>query len=188
MTIIILKVISLGLILMEHIVLLFHRFNSVFMNRQFYGLVVLIASLMIACNQKEPATAFDSKPVDTSLAIVPESPDTLLSNGRRNIFLVSRRELPGLFVERCIFPAGYRSYPHTHPGNLNLTVISGIFNLALTGNPDSAAVATSYGPGSFVIIPANQPHFEWYTKTTVMDITGIGPLQTINLPIVHSSK
>lgn len=149
---------------------------------------MLVASMMIACNQKKPATAFESKPVAAPLAIVPESPDTLLSNGRRNIFLVSRRELPGLFVERSIFPASYRSYPHTHSGNLNLTVISGAFNLALTANPDSAAVTQCYGPGSFVMIPADEPHFEWFTETTVMDITGIGPLQTINLPIVHSSK
>lgn len=158
------------------------------MKHQFLMGAMLAASLMIACNQKKPATAFESKPAATPLAIVPESPDTLLSNGRRNIFLVSRRELPGLFVERSIFPASYRSYPHTHSGDLNLTVISGAFNLALTANPDSAAVTHCYGPGSFVMIPADQPHFEWFTETTVMDITGIGPLQTINLPIVHSSK
>lgn len=167
---------------------LFHHFKLILMKHQFLMGVMLAASLMIACNQKKPATAFESNPVATPLAIVPESPDTMLSNGRRNIFLVGRRELPGLFVERSIFPVSYRSYPHTHPGNLNLTVISGSFNLAFTANPDSAAVAKCYGPGSFVIVPANQPHFEWFTETTVMDITGIGPLQTINLPIVHSSK
>jgi quercetin dioxygenase-like cupin family protein len=82
----------------------------------------------------------------------------------------------------------YRSYPHTHSGDMNVTVISGSLNLALTGNADSAAVAKSYGPGSFVIIPANEPHFEWFTEVTVMDITGIGPLKTINRPIVHSSN
>lgn len=122
------------------------------------------------------------------MAIVPESPDTLLSSGRRNIFLVGRRELPGLFVERSVFPPSYRSNPHTHPGDMNITVISGSFNLALTTDPDSAAVSRVYGPGSFVIIPAHEAHFEWFTETTVMDITGIGPMQTINLPIVHSSK
>jgi quercetin dioxygenase-like cupin family protein len=158
------------------------------MKHQFLIGVMLTASLMIACNQKKTATNFEAKPENKPMAIVPESPDTLLSNGRRNIFLVGRREEPGLFVERSIFPPSYRSNPHTHPGNMNITVISGVLNLAFTGNPDSAAVAKIYGPGSFVIIPANEPHFEWFTETTVMDITGIGPLQTINLPIVHSSK
>ncbi len=119
--------------------------------------------------------------------IIPESPDTLLANGRRNIFLVSRRELPGLFVERAIFPSGYKSNPHTHPGDLNITVISGSFNLVFSSDPDSTAIAKVYGPGSFIIIPAQQPHFEWFTERTVMDITGIGPLKTVNIPIVHSS-
>lgn len=158
------------------------------MKHQFLFGVMLIASLIVACNQKERATHFESNPIATPLALVPESPDTLLSNGRRNIFLVGRRELPGLFVERSIFPPGYRSNPHTHPGDMNITVISGVLNLAFTNHPDSATKAEAYGPGSFVIIPANQPHFEWFTETAIMDITGIGPLQTINLPIVHSSN
>jgi quercetin dioxygenase-like cupin family protein len=96
--------------------------------------------------------------------------------------------LPGLFVERSYFPPGYRSNPHLHPGDLNITVITGSFNLAFASNTDSATAAHVYGPGSFVIIPANQSHFEWFTENTVMDITGIGPLKTINLPIVHSSN
>src|SRR5690349_1884217 len=129
------------------------------MKHQFLTGVVLAASLLIACNQKKPTASFESKPANMPMAIVPESPDTLLSTGRRNIFLVGRRELPGLFVERSVFPPSYRSNPHTHPGNMNITVISGVLNLAFTGDPDSAAVARIYGPGSFVIIPANQPHF-----------------------------
>jgi quercetin dioxygenase-like cupin family protein len=158
------------------------------MKHQFLFGMMLAASLIIACNQKKAETKFESKTVSTPMAIVPESLDTLLSNGRRNIFLVSRRELPGLFVERSVFPPSYRSNPHTHPGDLNITVISGVLNLALTNDPDSATITKIYGAGSFVIIPANQPHFEWFTETTIMDITGIGPMQTINLPIVHSTK
>lgn len=158
------------------------------MKSQFFPVIALAGSLLISCNQKKTGTSFETKPVASAQMIIPVSPDTLLSTGRRNIFLVSRRELPGLFVERSYFPAGYKSNPHTHPGNLNLTVITGTFNIAITENPDSATVAHVFGPGSFVIIPANQTHFEWFTENTVMDITGIGPLKTINLPIVHSSS
>lgn len=144
---------------------------------------------MTSCTQKDnkETTSVKNEIIPAQL-IIPVSPDTLLSNGRKNIFLVSRRELPGLFVERSIFPSGYRSNPHWHQANLNITVISGSFNLALRNGTDSATVASVYGPGSFVIIPANQVHFEWFTETTVMDITGIGPMSTVNLPIVHESK
>jgi quercetin dioxygenase-like cupin family protein len=158
------------------------------MKHQFFPVIVIAGGLMLSCNQKESTGMSDTNTTTASAPlIIPESPDTLLANGRRNIFLVSRRELPGLFVERAIFPSGYKSNPHTHPGDLNITVISGSFNLVFSSDPDSTAIAKVYGPGSFIIIPAQQPHFEWFTERTVMDITGIGPLKTVNIPIVHSS-
>jgi quercetin dioxygenase-like cupin family protein len=156
---------------------------------QFIPVIVIAGILMISCNNKKASEKTEvNGEISAAPMLIPEVGDTLLSNGRRNIFLVSRRENPGLFVERAIFPSGYRSNPHTHPGDLNITVITGSFNLALSGHPDSTAIAKVYGPGSFVIIPANQPHFEWFTERSVMDITGIGPLTTSNKTIVHSSQ
>jgi quercetin dioxygenase-like cupin family protein len=144
--------------------------------------------LATSCGEKKQATSLETTPQSTPQMTIPESPDTLLSTGRRNIFLVSRRELPGLFVERSYFPPGYRSNPHSHNGDLNITVITGSFNLVFTNNNDSAVVTKVYGPGSFIIIPAKQVHFEWFTEKTLMDITGIGPLNTMSLPIMRSSK
>ncbi len=158
------------------------------MKHQPHLLFAITVILMTGCTNKNSTGNKELKQTFTAPMIIPSSPDTLMANGRRNIFLVGRREEPGLFVERAIFPPAYKSNPHTHQGNLNITVITGSFNLALSSNPDSATIANVYGPGSFVIIPANQPHFEWFTETTVMDITGIGPLKTMNLTIVHSSK
>lgn len=158
------------------------------MKNKFLPVIVVAGSLMVSCNQKKSENNLEVKPVSSAQMIIPVSKDTLLSSGRRNIFLVSRREHPGLFVERSYFPPGYKSNPHTHQRDLNITVITGTFNLVLTNNPDSSASPKVYGPGSFVIIPANELHFEWFTENTVMDITGIGPLNTINQPIIHSSS
>ena len=158
------------------------------MKRQFLICVLFATLLTISCGEKKEAVSLETIPQTTPQMIIPESPDTLLPTGRRNIFLVSRRELPGLFVERSSFPPGYRSNPHSHNGDLNITVITGSFNLVFTNNNDSAAVTKVYGPGSFIIIPARQVHFEWFTEKTLMDITGIGPLTTTNLTIVRSSK
>lgn len=160
------------------------------MKQSFIAHTLIAGALLLSCNsQKNKAQSNEEKePFSTAPMIIPESPDTLLPSGRRNIFLVGRREQPGFFVERAIFPPGYKSNPHTHPGNLNITVITGSINLVLDNNPDSTSVAKVYGPGSFVIIPANQPHFEWFTERSVMDITGVGPITTINIPIVHSSQ
>jgi len=158
------------------------------MKRQFLIWVLLATLLIISCGEKKQATSLETKPQTTAQMTIPVSPDTLLSTGRRNIFLVSRRELPGLFVERSYFPPGYKSNPHSHNGNLNITVITGSFNLVFTNNADSAAEAKVYGPGSFVIIPANQIHFEWFTENTLIDITGIGPLNTISQSIIRSPE
>jgi quercetin dioxygenase-like cupin family protein len=158
------------------------------MKRQFLICVLLSALLMISCGEKKQATSLETKPQTTAQMIIPESPDTLLPTGRRNIFLVSRRELPGLFVERAYFPPGYKSNPHSHNGDLNITVISGSFNLVFKDNNDSAISTKVYGPGSFIIIPARQVHFEWFTEKTLMDITGIGPLNTMSQSIIRSSK
>jgi len=158
------------------------------MKRQFLICLLLATLLMISCGEKKQATSLETMPQATPQMTIPESPDTLLSTGRRNIFLVSRRELPGLFVERSYFPPGYRSNPHSHNGDLNITVITGSFNLVFTNNNDSAAVTKVYGPGSFIIIPANKVHFEWFTEKTLMDITGIGPLNTMSQSIIRSSK
>ena len=158
------------------------------MKRQFLICVLLATILTISCGEKKQAASLETNSQTTPQMIIPESPDTLLPTGRRNIFLVSRRELPGLFVERSYFPPGYRSNPHSHNGDLNITVITGSFNLVFTNNSDSTADAKVYGPGSFIIIPANKVHFEWFTENTLMDITGIGPLNTMSLSIIRSSK
>jgi len=158
------------------------------MKRQFLICVLLATLLTISCGEKKQETSLETITQTKPQMVIPESPDTLLSTGRRNIFLVSRRELPGLFIERSYFPPGYRSNPHSHNGDLNITVITGSFNLVFTNNNDSAVVTKVYGPGSFIIIPANKVHFEWFTENTLMDITGIGPLNTMSLSIIRSSK
>jgi hypothetical protein len=109
------------------------------MKYQFRPVIVVAGALMVSCNQKKSENNFEVKPVSSAQMIIPVSHDTLLSSGRRNIFLVSRREMPGLFVERSYFPPGYKSNPHTHQGDLNITVITGSINLVLNNNPDSTA-------------------------------------------------
>lgn len=156
------------------------------MKNQIALLLFTAGTLLLSCNNKKSTISSDVVAQDNAaLMLIPESADTLLDNGRRNIFLVNRRENKGYFVERSIFPAGYKSNPHTHPGNLNITVITGSFNLAINDNYDSPEKPLIYGPGSFVIIPAGVPHFEWFTEKTVMDISGVGPLKTVHIPIIH---
>jgi hypothetical protein len=51
------------------------------------------------------------------------------------------------------FPAGSKSGVHTHSSDLKIVVVSGTFHYGSTPETEK-----SYGPGSYVLIPANIPH------------------------------
>lgn len=110
--------------------------------------------------------------------IVPEVKDTTLPSGRKNIYLAGLRSQPGFFVERSHFPAGYKGMPHVHNADIYVTILEGSVYIALGNKLDTTIDAKPYGPGSFVKIPADQPHYEWFVEPCLMQIEGIGPNET----------
>jgi quercetin dioxygenase-like cupin family protein len=111
--------------------------------------------------------------------ILPPAQDTTLPSGRRNIYLAGLRTQPGFFVERSTFPAGYKGMPHVHNQDLYVTIISGSAHIILGSNTfDTTVKVAPYGPGSFVVIKADQPHYEWFTEECTMQIEGMGPNET----------
>ena len=113
----------------------------------------------------------------TANMILPNVKDTTLPSGRKNIYLAGLRTKPGFFVERSYFPAGYKGMPHVHNGDIYVTILEGSVYIGFDSKLDTAG-ATLYGPGSFVKIPADQPHFEWFAEACMMQIEGIGPNET----------
>jgi hypothetical protein len=110
--------------------------------------------------------------------ILPPAKDTVLPSGRQNIYLAGMRNQPGFFVERAVFPPGYKGMPHVHNGDLYVTIISGSAYIVMNDQFDTTAAVKPYGPGSFLKIPADQPHYEWFTEECIMQIEGIGPNET----------
>lgn len=135
----------------------------------------------LACNNRSANSAaaapLPSQAINAKM-ILPESKDTVLTSGRRNIYLVGRRNMRGYFVERSVFPAGYKGMPHVHNSDLYVTVIDGYANVAMGSAFDTTVNVHSYGPGSFLVIPADQPHYEWFPVTCTIQIEGIGPQET----------
>jgi quercetin dioxygenase-like cupin family protein len=82
----------------------------------------------------------------------------------------------GTYVIRLSFPDGYRFPPHWHPQAENLTVISGTFLLAMGNKTDNAKLVT-YAPGSFMSIPAKNPHFGGAKGATVIQLHGQAPFK-----------
>jgi quercetin dioxygenase-like cupin family protein len=138
----------------------------------------------LACNNpseqniaKQPLIAS----VPTAAMILPEVKDTTLPSGRKNIYLSGLRTQPGFFVERSTFPAGYKGMPHVHNADLYVTVINGAAYIVMGNKFDTTTGIKPYGPGSFIVIPADQPHYEWFSQECTLQIEGMGPNETYYL-------
>lgn len=84
---------------------------------------------------------------------------------------------PGLCVLRVRVPAGLRMRPHSHSEDRVCTVITGIFYLGLGEQFDESRLK-AHGPGSVIVLPGGQPHFEWAKSgECVTQFTAIGPLR-----------
>jgi quercetin dioxygenase-like cupin family protein len=141
----------------------------------------------LACNDQaaHEHAKLTASPAPQAAMILPDVQDTTLPSGRRNIYLVGLRNKPGFFVERSVFPAGYRGLPHIHNADIFVTIIEGSAYVALGNRFDTTAQVPVYGPGSFIVIKADQPHYEWFKESCTMQIEGIGPNETfyVNEPV-----
>ena len=84
----------------------------------------------------------------------------------------------GPYALRLSFPDGYRFPPHFHPRDENLTVLSGTLLLAMGDTADESQLV-SYGPGDFLNLPAENPHFGGAAGYTVIQLHGIGPFEIL---------
>ena len=80
----------------------------------------------------------------------------------------------GVYSLRLSFPDGYRFPAHFRPMDENLTVIEGTLLLGM-GDAEDESQLVSYGPGDFLNIPGEHPHFGGATGYTVIQLHGVGP-------------
>lgn len=155
-----------------------------------YAMAILLVP-WLSCNERPMQNLANQPPKgsgENAKMILPPVKDTLLPSGRKNIYLVGLRNQPGYFVERSIFPAGYKGMPHVHNGDIYVTVISGSAYIVLDKTFDTTVAAMPYGPGSFVVIKADQPHYEWFTEECALQVEGTGPNETYYLPAEQPKK
>lgn len=87
-------------------------------------------------------------------------------------------EEAGDYTIRLKFPDGYRFPAHYHPLAEHVTVLSGTFLLAM-GELENYEAVKTYAPGSFLYIPAEDPHFGGATGETVIQLHGEAPFEII---------
>ena len=82
----------------------------------------------------------------------------------------------GLFIIRGKLPDGYTIPPHWHSTIENVTVLSGTFNVGMGDKLDKSK-GQPLTPSGFFSAPPRMSHFAWATGETVVEVTGMGPLE-----------
>lgn len=100
------------------------------------------------------------------------------TDGRQRAHLRGDSSKGGDWIDRVSIPAGSRVLAHTHPDDEIDTVIEGTWYLGLGERFDEAKLK-AYPAGSFIVIPANVPHFVATRESpVVVQTSGHGMFQT----------
>jgi quercetin dioxygenase-like cupin family protein len=94
------------------------------------------------------------------------------------VVLAGPLDKPVPYTQRVRIAAGGMVSPHTHPDARYTTVLSGELAIGL-GDTLDAAKETRYPAGSFVVMPAGQPHYSLAKNGEVVyQESGYGPTGT----------
>ena len=80
------------------------------------------------------------------------------TDGRQRAHLLGDSSKGGDWIDRVKIPGGSRVLAHTHPEDEVVTVIEGTWYLGIGERFDEAKLK-AYPAGSFILIPADVPHF-----------------------------
>jgi quercetin dioxygenase-like cupin family protein len=79
------------------------------------------------------------------------------------------------FTVRLKFPANYDIPAHSHPGDENVSVVSGELFVGMGEKLDKQA-ASRLGVGGYALMPANANHFAYTRGETTILLYGQGPV------------
>ncbi len=82
------------------------------------------------------------------------------------------------YTARFAFPDGYKFPPHWHSRAENATVLEGTVLLAM-GKEFDYSKLTSYAPGDYLFIAAENAHYGLVMGRTVVQVHGIGPFDIL---------
>jgi uncharacterized RmlC-like cupin family protein len=80
------------------------------------------------------------------------------TDGRQRAHLLGDSSKGGDWIDRVKIPGGSRVLAHTHPDDEIVTVIEGTWYLGVGERFDEAKLKP-YPAGTFIVIPADVPHF-----------------------------
>ena len=78
------------------------------------------------------------------------------------------------FVTRVKYPPGFKAMPHSHPGDIQVTVLEGTLYFA-EGETFDESKLKAYPAGSFIFEKANVPHYQMAKGPVTFQASGTGP-------------
>lgn len=82
----------------------------------------------------------------------------------------------GPYAVRLRFPDGYEIRSHAHGARLMVTVLEGTYRLGFGKTVDETQTV-DFPAGSYIIVPANIPHFAWTEGETVLQVVSERPIK-----------
>lgn len=141
------------------------------MKKRMSALLIAAATLTLADTNKQEISAFTP-------AQVRWFTPSYYTDGRERAQLFGDSTKGGAWVDRAKVPAGRRVLAHTHPQDELITVIEGTWYLG-EGRTFNDANLKAYPAGSFIVIPANVPHFVAAKEgSVIIQLNGNGKFQT----------
>jgi anti-sigma factor ChrR (cupin superfamily) len=141
------------------------------MKKRMSALLLAAATLTLADTNKQEISAFTP-------AQVRWFTPSYYSDGRERAQLFGDSTKGGAWVDRAKIPADRRVLAHTHPQDELITVIEGTWYLG-EGRTFNDATLKAYPAGSFIVIPANVPHFVATKEgSVIIQLSGNGKFQT----------
>ena len=129
---------------------------------------------------KEDIFNSDAGPAPTAHVMVEAAsikwggPPPSLPPGSRLAVIAGDPSKPGPFVLRAQVPAGYKIAPHWHPGDENLTILSGTVALGMGETWDESKMQ-SVGTGGYAALPAGMRHYFMAKTAATFQVHGMGP-------------
>ena len=140
------------------------------------GLVGLVALLTVTIGAVPGGAADVSHGMFTPASIQWGGAPPSLPKGAKLAVLYGDPASAGLFGVRLKLPGELQVGAHSHPTDEAVTVISGSFLVGM-GDKLDPAQAKAFPVGSLVVAPAKTNHFGLTKQPTILEITGMGPLE-----------
>lgn len=135
-----------------------------------FGLSAAVVTAAVGQEREaKPHLMLDAE--ELTWALVPVLP----SGALRAVLSGDPREEGRLYTTRYRLPDGYVFPPHWHPQDEHVLILAGVLHVGIGETYDRAATRPMR-EDSYILMPAETPHFAWAEGEVVMQLWGVGPL------------